>query len=178
MTMRIVRRVARATSTALLLGAIGGGVACAAAAGAASWKRSPGGVQQWYWQIGTARPGLAGLPPVTGAYPSPGAAEIWDTDLFYDSNTPHAGIPAGTSPVVRALHASGKYSICYVEAGAQQTSFPDRRGFAPADYGHYAKRHRMRGYPNEWWFDLRGFRHYRPCAPGTGELSSTARKGA
>lgn len=157
MIMRTLRQLACAASVALLLGAIGAG-----GAAAASWTRPPGGLEQWYWQIGTAKPGLAGLPPVTGAYPRPGAARIWDTDLFYDSNTPHAGIPTGRSRVVRALHRSGKYSICYVEAGAQQTSFPDKRDFAPADYGHYAKRYQMRGYANEWYFDLRGFRNYVP----------------
>jgi hypothetical protein len=159
MMIRILRRltclaVPAATAALLLLGP--------GSAGAASWTRPPGGLLQWYWQIGTAKPGLAGLPPITGSYPSPGAAGIWDTDLFLDSNTPHAGIPTGPSPVVRALHAAGKYSICYVEAGAQQTSFPDKRDFAPADYGNYGKRYQMRGYPNEWWFDLRGFRHYVP----------------
>jgi hypothetical protein len=159
MTLRILRRLACAATAALLLGS--------AAAGAASWTRPPGGLQQWYWQIGTAKPGLAGLPPVAGAYPSPGAAGIWDTDLFSDSNAPDAGIPTGPSPVVNALHAAGKYSICYVEAGAQQTSFPDKGDFAPADYGNYAKRYQMRGYPNEWWFDLRGFRHYVPGRQST-----------
>lgn len=155
--MRQLRRLACAASAVVGIGALAGGTA-----GAASWKKPPHGVQQWYWQIGTTTPGLTGLPPVTGRYPSPGAAGIWDTDLFYDSNRPHAGIPTAPSPVVRALHAAGKYSICYLEAGAQQTSFPDRRDFAPADYGHYAKRFQMRGYPNEWWFNLRGFKSYRP----------------
>jgi hypothetical protein len=77
------------------------------------------------------------------------------------------GIPTGRSPVVQALHAAGKYSICYVEAGAQQLGFPDRRDFAPADYGHYAKRYQTRGYPNEWWFDIRGFERYVDGRPGT-----------
>jgi hypothetical protein len=137
------------------------------AAARAGWRRPPAGVLQWYWQIGSARPGLAGLPPVRGSYPAPGAARIWDTDLFADSNVARGGIPTGPSPVVRALHRTGKYSICYVEAGAQQTTFPDARDFAPADFGHYAKRYRMRGYPNEWWFDLRGFRHYVRGRPST-----------
>jgi hypothetical protein len=157
MMMRIVPRLTCAMFAALALGSIGAGGALAT-----SWTRPPGGLEQWYWQIGTATPGLAGLPPVTGGYPTPGSAEIWDTDLFYDSNTRHAGIPTGASPVVQALHAAGKYSICYVEAGAQQTSFPDKRNFAAADFGDYAKRYQMRGYPNEWWFDLRGFRGYVP----------------
>jgi hypothetical protein len=129
-------------------------------AGAATYKPPPRGQLQWYWQIGSGKPGLAGLPPTTGAYPTPGSAIIWDTDLFADSNTRDAGIPTGRSPVVAALHASGKYSICYVEAGAYQTSFPDTSSFARADYGNKAKRYQMQGYPNEWWFNLAGFRHY------------------
>ena len=102
--------------------------------------------------------GIAAGPP--GPIPTPGSANIWDTDLFADSNTANAGIPTGRSRVVTALHAAGKYSICYVEAGAYQTSFPDLSNFAPADYGHGATRYQMQGYPNEWWFDISGFRHY------------------
>jgi hypothetical protein len=94
-------------------------------ASAAFWKRPPGGLQQWYWEIDPPKAGVAGLPPITASYPKPGSANIWDTDLFFDSSTAHAGIPTGRSPVVQALHAAGKYSICYVEAGAQQPSFPD-----------------------------------------------------
>jgi hypothetical protein len=103
---------------------------------------------------------------VHGAFPAPGAAAVWDTDLFDDSNVP-GGVPTGRSPVVAALHAAGKYSICYLEAGAFQTGFPDDRDFAPADDGDRARRHQMRGYPNEWWFDLRGFAGYRSGRPAT-----------
>ncbi len=127
---------------------------------AANYKRPPARHDQWYWEIGPPKPGLAGLPAVRGAYPAPGSANIWDTDLFQDSNTPGAGIPTGRSPVVRALHASGKYSICYVEAGAYQTSFPDKGNFAPADYGNGARRYGLPGYPDEWYFDISGFAHY------------------
>ena len=94
------------------------GLAGAAPAGARSYKRPPAGPSQWYWEIGPPRPGFAGLPPIRGAFPAPGSAPIWDTDLFQDSNRPGAGIPTGRSPVVAALHRSGKYSICYVEVGA------------------------------------------------------------
>ena len=160
------RRAARRLSAAVIAAA-GLSLGLVSTAAAAHYRRPPRGPNQWYWQIGTAKPGLAGLPPVTGAYPSPGSADIWDTDLFLDSNTPHAGIPTGASPVVRALHAAGKYSICYIEAGAQQSNFPDKHDFAPADYGHGAKRYRMPGYPNEWYFDLRGFRHYVAGRPST-----------
>jgi hypothetical protein len=100
---------------------------------AAAWKRPPGGVDQWYWELDPPKPGIAGLPPMRASYPNPGSANIWDTDLFLDSNTPNGGIPTGPSPVVQALHATGKYSICYVEAGAQQAIFPDQPDFAPAD---------------------------------------------
>jgi hypothetical protein len=149
----------RTTGTLLLiaLAALLLGTACAHAA---SYKRPPSGRNQWYWEIDPATPGLAGLPSTTGRYPAPGSANILDTDLFQDSNTAHAGIPTGGSPVVRALHASGKYSICYIEAGAYQTSFPDDSDFAAADYGDKARRYRMKGYSNEWWFDIAGFRPY------------------
>ena len=133
----------------------------------AAYTRPPSGHDQWYWELDPPHPGLAGLPPVTASYPSPGSANIWDTDLFADSNTARAGIPTGRSPVVRALHAAGKYSICYVEAGAYQTSFPDRSHFAPADYGHRARRYGMQGYGNEWWFDIRGFAGYVAGRPAT-----------
>jgi hypothetical protein len=132
----------------------------AAPAGAATYKLPPTGKDQWYWEIDPPQPGLAGLPTTSAAYPKPGSANIWDTDLFQDSNTPEAGIPTGPSPVVSALHGSGKYSICYVEAGAYQTGFPDDADFAAADYGNRAKRYEMQGYANEWWFDIAGFRNY------------------
>ena len=129
-------------------------------AGARSHKRPPSGQNQWYWEIGPPSPGQAGLPAISAPYPKPGSATIWDTDLFQDSNRALAGIPTARSPVVAALHAAGKYSICYVEVGAYQTSFPDDANFAPADYGDAARRYRMQGYPNEWWFNIAGFRDY------------------
>jgi hypothetical protein len=129
-------------------------------AGPRPYKRPPTGQNQWYWEIGPPAPGLAGLPAMTAGYPKPGSATIWDTDLFQDSNRTGAGIPTGRSPVVAALHRSGKYSICYVEVGAYQAGFPDDANFAAADYGHAAHRYRMQGYPNEWWFNIAGFRDY------------------
>ncbi|MGN6170679.1 MAG: endo alpha-1,4 polygalactosaminidase [Solirubrobacteraceae bacterium] len=106
---------------------------------------------------------MTGLPATSGPYPRPGSAHIWDTDLFQDSNTSSGRvlrIPTGASPVVKAIHAAGHYSICYVEVGAFQTGYPDNSDFAPADYGNRAKRHQMQGYPNEWWFDIAGFKNY------------------
>jgi len=90
--------------------------------------------------------------------------------LFSDSNTSsgsHLGIPTGLSPVVQAIHAAGHYSVCYVEAGAFQAGFPDDPDFAKKDYGHGAKRYEMSGYPNEWWFDLAGFKNYVAGEPST-----------
>ena len=147
------------TVAALLLGAAG--------AQAVRYTLPPAGRDQWYWEIDPPRPGLAGLPSTAGRYPAPGSANIWDTDLFQDSNTARAGIPTGGSAVVRALHASGKYSICYIEAGAYQTTFPDDADFAAADYGDQARRYRMKGYPNEWWLNIAGFRHYVAGHPST-----------
>ena len=132
----------------------------AAAADAATYNLPPTGQDQWYWEIGPSAPGVSGLPPTTGAYPAPGSANIWDTDLFQDSNAPNGGIPTGPSPVVQALHASGKYSICYIEAGAYQTRFPDDADFAAADYGGGAGQYGLQGFPGEWWLDISGFANY------------------
>jgi glycosyl hydrolase family 114 len=132
----------------------------ASAASAATYRLPPRGQDQWYWEISPSSEGLAGLPGVTGAYPSPGSANIWDTDMFSDSNT-GGGVPTGASPVVQALHAAGKYSICYVEAGAQQAE-PDSANFAPGDYtnGSNAQTTAMQGWPGEYWYDIRGFANY------------------
>jgi hypothetical protein len=152
-------------------------MACSAAPSAAPakqggrlrYKRPPSlATNQWYWELSPSRPGLAGLPATRAAYPAPGSANIWDTDLFQDSNRPNAGIPTGSSPVVRAIHAAGHYSICYVEAGAYQQGFPDNAHFARSDYGGVGdKATQMQGYSNEYWFNLTGFRNYVPGHPAT-----------
>src|ERR1700761_1178133 len=80
-------------------------VVAPASAQSAVYKLPPTGQDQWYWEIDPPSDGLGGLPSVTGSYPSPGSANIWDTDLFADSNT--SGAPTGSSPVVAALHAAG-----------------------------------------------------------------------
>jgi hypothetical protein len=139
----------------------------APAAAAATYKLPPTGQDQWYWEISPPSNGLAGLPSVTGAYPSPGSANIWDTDMFADSNTA-GGVPTGPSPVVQALHAAGKYSICYVEVGAQQPE-PDSSNFTPADYtnGSNPQTTAMQGWPGEYWYDIRGFAGYVAGDPST-----------
>jgi Glycoside-hydrolase family GH114 len=139
----------------------------AAASAAAIYKLPPTGQDQWYWEISPPSNGLAGLPSVTGAYPSPGSANIWDTDMFADSNT-DGGVPTGPSPVVQALHAAGKYSICYIEAGVQQPE-PDSSNFAPADYtdGSNPETTEMQGWPGEYWYDIRGFANYVAGDPST-----------
>jgi Glycoside-hydrolase family GH114 len=133
------------------------------ATGDSQYKPLPATDDSWYWEIDPPEAGLSGLPPTSAAYPAPGSARIWDTDLFNDSNTSsgsHLGIPTGPSKVVKAIHAAGHYGVCYVEAGAFQAGFPDDSDFAESDYGHRAKRYEMQGYSNEWWFDIAGFKNY------------------
>ncbi|HTP22264.1 MAG TPA: endo alpha-1,4 polygalactosaminidase [Solirubrobacteraceae bacterium] len=139
----------------------------APAAAAATYKLPPTGQDQWYWEISPPSNGLAGLPSTGGAYPSPGSANIWDTDMFDDSNT-DGGVPTGPSAVVQALHAAGKYSICYIEAGAQQAE-PDSANFAAADYtnGSNPQTTEMQGWPGEYWYDIRGFVNYVAGDPST-----------
>jgi len=150
------------------LAAFGALAGSASASAGVSYLRPPSGANQWYWEIDPPAPGLAGLPAASGSYPSPGSADIWDTDLFQDSNTPGAGIPTGPSPVVAAIHAAGHYSICYVEAGAYQVGFPDDSNFQSADYGGTGdSATEMQGYPEEYWFDLTGFANYTAGESGT-----------
>jgi Glycoside-hydrolase family GH114 len=138
-------------------------------------KQSDGMPDQWYWEIGPNQPGLAGLPATSAAYPAPGSANIWDTDLFQDSNVAHAGVPTGPSPVVEAIHAAGHYAVCYVEAGAYQIGFPDDSNFAPADYGATGSstdpvvndQYQMQGFAHEYWFNLAGFASYVAGEPST-----------
>jgi len=144
------------------------------AAGLASYTAPPSTGDSWYWEISAPKTGLAGLPPTAAAYPAAGSAHIWDTDLFYDSNRsfnsrsgPVLRSPTGSSPVVKAIRAAGHYSICYVEAGAFQTNFPDNAHFARADYGNRARRHQYVGYANEWWLNIAGFAHYVRGHPRT-----------
>jgi hypothetical protein len=147
---------------ALIIVAIGCVLFCAPGA-SARYKPLPASGDSWYWEIDPPKAGLGGLPPMRASYPRPGSARIWDTDLFFDSNTSSGrklGIPTRPSSVVGALHRAGHYSICYVEAGAYQTNFPDGADFAPSDYGHRAKRHQLQGFPDEWYFNIRGFRRY------------------
>jgi hypothetical protein len=125
---------------------------------ATSYKLPPatgGGVTpQWYWQIGGGS-----LPSMTSGAAS--TANIWDTDDFTDAGSMGSNDePNGASTVVTQLHAANKYSICYVEAGAQQAE-PDASHFAAADYGNDAKQYQMQGYAGEYWFDTRGFAAYK-----------------
>jgi Glycoside-hydrolase family GH114 len=156
-------------------------LAFASSAPAKSYRRPPSTGDSWYWEISAPKVGLVGLPAARAAYPAPGSAYIWDTDLFYDSNRSFNGRhgnpvlrpPTGRSAVVRAIHRAGHYSVCYVEVGAFQTNFPDNSHFAPADFGYRARRYNYYGYPNEWWFDTRGFASYVPGHPRT--LTGAAR---
>lgn len=159
----VVRKSGSALLGMVVVVSLLGAALVAQPAAAARYRRLPKHNDSWFWLLDPPRAGVPGLPSMTALYPHPGSAKIWDTDLFQDSNWSHGQrlrIPTGRSPVVKALHATGHYSVCYVEAGAYQTTYPDRRDFAAADYGHRRKRYRMRGYPNEWWFNITGFRNY------------------
>jgi hypothetical protein len=140
------------------LGAVLAIAAFTASAQASTYKLPPVGQDQWYWQIGGGS-----LPSMTAAYPAPGSANIWDTDDFSDANSMGSNNePNGPSTIVSELHASGKYSICYIEAGAQQAE-PDQSDFASTDYtnGSSTSTTQMQGYPGEYWYDLRGFVNYK-----------------
>ena len=138
----------------------GGGEPSSAAAAGPGYSLPPEGADQWYWQIGGGK-----LPSITGAYPAPGSANIWDTDGFADAGAMGSNNePSGPSTIVAQLHAAGKYSICYIEAGAQQAE-PDQSHFAAADYGSAAKKYAMQGWPGEYWYDTLGFAGWSASSP-------------
>jgi hypothetical protein len=138
----------------------GGEEPSTAAAAGPGYSLPPVGADQWYWQIGGGT-----LPSMTAAYPAPGSANIWDTDGFADASTMGSNNePSGPSTIVAQLHATGKYSICYIEAGAQQAE-PDQGHFAAADYGSAAKKYAMQGWPGEYWYDTLGFAGWSASSP-------------
>ena len=152
-------------------------VLCFAAPALASYYAPPsngnGTTLQWYWQIG----GGAIQSMTTG---TAATANIWDTDYFADAPGLDASHEAsGPSSIVQALHATNKYSICYLEVGAYQSNFPDASAFASADYTNGAPNNTaMVGYSNEWWFDLKGFNGWSASNPTTFPGGSSADQAA
>ncbi len=146
-------------------------IASAGAAGASPSylvpPRDGGGVTlQWYWQIGGGT-----LPSMTSG--TAATANIWDTDLFNDASTLGSNEePNAASAIVTSLHQANKYSICYIEAGAQQQGFPDFSHFAATDYTNEdpASKYdgdstQMQGYASENWFDTLGFAGWSSSNP-------------
>lgn len=120
----------------------------------------------WNWIISNK---ISAFTASTGTY------NVLDTDEFLDSNGEGSnGDPNAPSTLVADMHAANKYAICYMEAGAFQTGFDDNGNFAAADYGLGASKYQMQGYPNEWWFDLRGFSGYQPGGVLTGAAVNIA----
>src|ERR1700743_3615425 len=125
----LARCAAGAAGCGLALALAGGvGISSAATGGYLPPPHSGSGVTvQWYWQIGGGT-----LPSMTSGPAS--TANIWDTDMFEDANGMGSNSEADDrSSVVSELHATNKYSVCYIEAGAQQDE-PDQSHFASADY--------------------------------------------
>ena len=101
---------------------------------------------------------------MSARYPQPGSANIWDTDLFEDSNVAGGGIPTGGSPVVRALHARGSATT----ASATSTPAPMRPAARtaattrPPTTALARAGTRCAAGPASGWLDIAGFRDYVP----------------
>jgi hypothetical protein len=91
---------------------------------AARWQPRPG--LTWQWQL--SGPVDLGVP-----------ADVYDLD--YQTTT---------AEQVAALHKAGRRMICYVNAGAQESSRPDAGAFADAVLGKP-----LDGWPDERWLDVR-----------------------
>ena len=159
-TPQTKRRLAglAAAGCALAFALAGGVAGSAAATGAylAPPHSGTGVTVQWYWQIGGGT-----LPSMTSGPAS--TANIWDTDMFEDANGMGSNNePDARSSVVSELHATNKYSVCYIEAGAQQDE-PDQSHFASADYTNgSAQTTEMQGWPGEYWYNTLGFAGWSP----------------
>jgi hypothetical protein len=97
---------------------------CAPTLAWAEW--TPGLSDRWQWQ-------LSG--PINTAYD----ALVYDIDLF---DTPDSTIVA--------LHAQGRYVVCYFSAGSAENWRPDYAQFIPSELGRP-----LDGWPGEKWIDTR-----------------------
>ncbi len=128
----------------------------------------PTGQDQWYWEISPPSNGLAGVPSVTGAYLSPGSANIWDTDMFADSNT-DGGVPtgpvAGGAGPARGRGQSIRHAQGRAHSRPSRTARTSRRPttrMVPTP-----QTTEMQGWPGEYWYDIRGFANYVAGDPST-----------
>ncbi len=156
-TVHVKRLLARLLAVLAGCGLTGVGAASASAAYLAPPHPGGGVTVQWYWQIGGGT-----LPSMTSGTAS--TANIWDTDMFADATTlgPNDD-PNAPSKIVSQLHAADKYSVCYIEAGAQQDE-PDQSHFVAADYTNGpAQTTEMQGWPGEYWFNTLGFSGWTPA---------------
>lgn len=92
--------------------------------------------------------------------PDPGATWQWQLtgplDLTVDADVYDVDGDETTAEQVRALHARGRYAICYVNAGAIEDFRPDSAAF-PADLAG-----RSNGWPGERWLDIRRLTELEP----------------
>ncbi|MCD4672423.1 MAG: endo alpha-1,4 polygalactosaminidase [Anaerolineaceae bacterium] len=93
-------------------------------AGEDIWRPAPGST--WQWQL-------------SGDFDPAIEADVYDLDLFDTSQS-----------TVDALHAQGKYVICYMSAGSWEDWRPDAGDFPKEIIGR-----RYTGWPGERWLDIR-----------------------
>lgn len=118
--------------------------AVAAAAARSPVVRPPAGAT-WQWQL-------------QGRIDHSVPAQVYDVDGFETS-----------AAEVARLRGAGRYTVCYVSAGAWERWRPDRGRFPAATLG------RSNGWPGERWLDVRRLRQLAPVLRA--RIAMCARKG-
>lgn len=100
--------------------------------GAGTWKATPT-TAPWQWQL-------------QGKVDTGVPACVFDVDGF---ETPRA--------TVKALHASGRVAVCYLDVGSWESYRPDAKRFPRSVIGR-----RYEGFPDERWLDIAHFHRFAP----------------
>lgn len=120
----------------------------------ARWQYQLEGKRNRYLAAGGINVDICFKPFTGGACVTP---EVFDIDLYVDSNISGEGNFVVNSAAVDAIHARGKRAICYLSAGDVETFRPDYQAFVDFDAacGHcligepFSPR-----FPDEFWANL------------------------
>lgn len=152
-------------STLLLVLAVAAGavppVPCDGGAGAcwtpplqARWQYQLEGKRNRYLETGGINVDICQKPFTGGACVTP---DVFDIDLYVDSNLTGEGVFVVNTAAVDAIHARGKRAICYLSAGDVETFRPDYQAFVDFDAqcGHcLIGQPFSRTFPDEYWANI------------------------
>jgi hypothetical protein len=118
---------------------IGSGGAVSSAAAPAMGSGGKGAVKPASGQIWMPKPGLTWQWQLTGTLDMSVDAQMYDIDLFNNS-----------AATIEALHAAGRFVVCYFSAGSYEPGRPDSEALTKSGLGSV-----LDGWPDEKWLDIR-----------------------